>query len=742
MRKTQSVMFVFMLIFLIGTVPNVLSADDIELVTFYSVKEITQTSLTLVEINLKDGNTETSKKFIDFASKQFSNNLQELRQSDPNLTDEIHISLIDLQTKQINSDNRSEISSQIKKINDLLSTIPEDTEYNPNVIVALLIIADQQYENFESNDDEFSYQVSLGFIERANQIFYAGTDYDERQKIELESFFNDLFEQVKNKDSFSSVGTLISFIQRDLLGTDVLTTAGIDNSSLYNIIRELYGELLIELDNGNYDKAEEIGIEAYLENFEYLEPEIEIADAELLYQLEWDMREELRAMIKNKESPETIRTFLVDSIIPRLDIAEGKVADLKSQGVIIQEAFASKNVKPMGSASEGQKGEVRDEIDFIREQLMATQIYYEQGDTQSAYASARTAYLDSYEYIEIPLRTIAPDFTLEVEFEFATLRNLINENAPVDEIDKAIIAIERSLDESERLVSGTGTIAPMIAFVSSFAIIFREGLESVLILGAIITYLEASRNIKFKKYVHYGIVLAIGATAVTWFIASYVIEISGVNRELIEAVAALSATAILFYVSFWILNKIEHKRWMEFVKAKVFQASTTGGVMVFVLLSFFTVYREGFETVLFYQAMFGFAKYMELWVGLGFILGIVSLLAIYYGFRKLGKRLPLRVLFGLTMGIGAYLSIAFLGNAIREFQVLDYVPYTSMLGIIPRLDINVATMTGIYPTLETTIGQIVLLSVYVVASLYVLILRPRRQKALATMRKSRAQVNG
>ena len=94
------------------------------------------------------------------------------------------------------------------------------------------------------------------------------------------------------------------------------------------------------------------------------------------------------------------------------------------------------------------------------------------------------------------------------------------------------------------------------------------------------------------------------------------------------------------------------------------------------------------------------------------------------------------------MGIGAYLSIAFLGNAIREFQVLDFISYTSMLGTIPRLDINVATMTGIYPTLETTVGQIVLLSVYVVASLYVLILRPRRQEALAKMRKSRAQVDG
>ena len=64
-----------------------------------------------------------------------------------------------------------------------------------------------------------------------------------------------------------------------------------------------------------------------------------------------------------------------------------------------------------------------------------------------------------------------------------------------------------------------------------------------------------------------------------------------------------------------------------------------------------------------------------------------------------------------------------------------------MLGTIPRLDINVATMTGIYPTLETTVGQIALLSVYLVASFYVLILRPKRQKALDSMRKSRAEVD-
>lgn len=703
--------------------------------------EVTETSLNLALTSLENQDFDSTKNFIEFGSTHFSKNLEKLRNVDASLTDEVHISLLDLQTRQLTPENLSTVSSEITRIVEIFEAIPEDEEYNPNVTVALLIIVDEQYAIFESEGSEFSYQIAVGFMERANQIFYSGTDYNERQKVELQSFFNDMFEMVKNKDPYASIASTNIWVQRDLLGTDVVGTIGTDSSSFYIVIKELYAELMIELDNGDYKKAEQLGIEAYLENFEYLEPEIEVADAELLYQLEWDMREELRTMIKNYEDPDVIKSFLVDSIIPRLDTAEAKVADLRASGVVIAEVFANKETKPMGSASEGQKAEVRDEIDFIREQLMATEIFYELGDTQAAYASARTAYLDSYEYVEIPLRAIAPDFTFEVEYQFATLRNQINDGAPIEDISTTIISLERSLDESERLVSGTGTIAPMIAFISSFSIIFREGLEAVLILGAIITYLEASRNHKFKKYVHYGIGLAIGATAVTWVIASYIIEISGANRELIEAIAALSATAVLFYVSFWILNKIEHKRWMEFVKAKVFQASAAGGTSVFIMLSFFTVYREGFETVLFYQAMFSFAKYMEFYVGLGFILGIVSLLGIYFGFRKLGKRLPLRALFGLTMGIGAYLSIAFLGNAIREFQVLDYIPYTSMLGTIPRLDINVATMTGIYPTLETTVGQIVLLAVYLVASLYVLVLRPKRQKALASMRKSRAQVD-
>ena len=394
----------------------------------------------------------------------------------------------------------------------------------------------------------------------------------------------------------------------------------------------------------------------------------------------------------------------------------------------------------MGEANDPAKESVRNNIDQIRLKLSEMLRLYENKKFEGALLTARSAYLDSYEMVEIPLRPIDPDFTLEMEIKFAELRNLLQQQAPFQEVEGKTIEIRRGLDESERLVSGVGIVAPAIAFSTSFSIIFREGLESALIIGAILTYLQASRNSRFKKHVYYGILIAVVATAATWFVAQYLIEISGANRELIEAIAGLSATAVLFWVSFWVLNKIETKKWIEFVKAKVWKATTTGSVIVFVALAFFTVYREGFETVLFYQAMLSFAKYMELYVIAGLIIGLAVIVGVAILINRLGRRLPLRVLFALTMGIGAYMSIAFIGNAVRDLQELGIVSTTPLVGIVPRLDINLATMTGIHPTLESVTAQIVLLAIYLVGSLYILVLKPRRQKAIENARKSMADL--
>ena len=694
-----------------------------------STTEILSVSLDVVEDEIKNGNFEAAKELTKENSEFFSLQVLTLRESNSEITDEIHLLLLDMHN-EIESGNESLVSNNIATIKNMLKQYEINSPDYGMASAMILTIVDEQYQIANKDGDEYRYEVSEKLLDRVNVLFEK-TDFDERLTLEISDFLLDLKNLIDNREKFTSVGMLVTAINRDFTGIEAVPY---EKEKLYEKIRELYKELLVAIDNGDYAQAEELGIEAYLENFEYLEPDIEKVNAEHLYALELDMREELRKMIKFKESPAAIRAFLEESILPDLAYAQDIVT--KADKSILQNKM-DRELKAMGDATDNQKSGVRGEIDFIRETLQLVLVQYQDGQYQEAYTSARTAYLDSYEFVEIPLRAIDPDFTLEVEFQFAELRSLIKQEADFEEIKEVTIAIKRNLDESERIVSGTGTLAPAIAFTSSFAIIFREGLESVLILGAIITYLEASRNTKYKKYLYYGVILAIGATAVTWIVASYIIEISGANRELIEAIAALSATAILFYVSFWILNKIEHKKWMEFVKAKVWQATTTGSVLVFVGLAFFTVYREGFETVLFYQAMAGFAKYMELYVGLGFVAGIVSLLVIFYVMRKLGKRLPLRALFGLTMGVGAYLSIAFLGNAIRELQVLEIVPYTGMIGTIPRLDINVAAMTGIYPTLETVVGQVILLGVYLTAVTWVLILRPKRENKIAAMRKSR-----
>ncbi len=571
-----------------------------------------------------------------------------------------------------------------------------------------------------------------------------------------------LRDMIQNQTSLPVIDAYVTDIKADLeVSKQLLSTSssGIDPAlqGYYDNIDTLLNNALSSLQNGDYVAADKNVSSAYLDNFEYLEAPIEEVNSTLMLQIETNMRENLRDMIQNQTSLPVIDAYVTDikadlEVSKQLLSTNSNASGANQGNLTLPSAFVANTAnieslsagfgvytgerRAMGNASEDFKSQVRDDIDTIRIKLDEVISVYNQNDSSEALATARSAYLDSYENIEIPLRPIDPDFTLEMEIKFAELRNLLSANAPPDQVVSKIAELKSGLDESERFVSGIGVVAPAIAFSSSFSIIFREGLEAALILGAILTYLEASRNEKFKKHVYAGIVLAIGLTAVTWLIAEFIIEISGAQRELIEAIAGISAVAVLFWVSFWVLNKIETKKWIEFVKAKVWQATTTGSFMVFVLLAFFTVYREGFETVLFYQALFSFAKYMELFVLAGFVSGMAIIIAVVFIIRKLGRKLPLRVLFGLTMGVGAFMSITFLGNALREFQELGWISTTHLFGIIPRFDINVATMTGIHPTLETVVGQVILLAIYVVGSLYILFIQPRRQQKIASMRKS------
>ena len=640
------------------------------------------------------------------------------------------------------------------------------------VAVFLLRDAVQSYTTISNASDgsgsenlqqDIDYENAAGLVQISHQNYQKTLSpliEDSRRKTEIESFFNELESSLAQKMDNESILRLTTAIERDL-AEELSVSEGSESTSEHQqylaTIRTLLSNVTSEVNNGNYEQADQYAVSAYLDNYEYLEAPIEKHDPDLMVTIEEEMREELRRMIEARESAESIQAF-INGILVKLDSAEellkndasfnqspvpspsttsssGPFADI--EGLKAGFGTYTGERRDIGETEDPAKAAVRSNIDRIRMQLDESLRLYKEGNYDDSLLASRSAYLDSYESVEIPLRPIDPDFTLEMEIKFAELRNQIQAHAPYGQVESKVVEIRKGLDESERLVSGTGILAPTIAFSTSFSIIFREGLESALIIGAILTYLEASRNNRFKKHVYYGIVIAIGATAVTWFIAEFIIDISGASRELIEAIAGVSAVVVLFWVSFWVLNKIETKRWIEFVKAKVWKATSTGSIMVFVLLSFFTVYREGFETVLFYQAMLSFAKYMEWYVVAGLVIGLAIIVATAVVVRKLGRRLPLKVLFALTMGIGAYMSIAFMGNAVREFQELGYIPTTPLIGIIPRFDINLASMTGIHPTVESIVAQITLLAVYALGSLYILIIQPRRQRLIQSARKSR-----
>ena len=637
-----------------------------------------------------------------------------------------------------------------------LGPLASDKAMTSQTVVFLLKDAAQSYQLSNGGSSQVDYENAIGLVNAA-ELRYETISHllAASRSTEINSFFTGLKSSLEEKAGNDSVKRLTDAVERDL-AEDLSLSAGSESASeqakYFSNIRTLLANAVTEVKSGNYEKADQYVTTAYLDNFEYLEAPIEKHDAELKETLEIGMREELRDMIKDEKPAPAIEEY-ANAILEKLDKAEELLANDSSfsersgpagfadiEGLAAGFGTYTGERKDIGQVDDPAKVAVRDSIDQIRVKLDETLRLYKEGKAEAALLTSRSAYLDSYENVEIPLRPINPDFTLDMEIKFAELRNMIQSGATYAQVEGKIIEIRRGLDESERMVSGTGIVAPAIAFSTSFSIIFREGLESALIVGAILTYLEASRNERFKKHVYYGIVIAFAATAVTWFIAQFIINISGASKELIEAIAGVSAVAVLFWVSFWILNKVETKKWIEFVKAKVWKATTTGSVMVFVMLSFFTVYREGFETVLFYQAIISFAKYMEWYVVAGLVAGLVAITGITFVVRKFGRKLPLRVLFGLTMGIGAYMSIAFIGNAVREFQEVGYIQTTHLIGTVPRLDINTAAMTGIHPTLETIVAQLVLLCVYLVGSLYVLVVQPRRNRTIESARKSRVDL--
>jgi high-affinity iron transporter len=182
------------------------------------------------------------------------------------------------------------------------------------------------------------------------------------------------------------------------------------------------------------------------------------------------------------------------------------------------------------------------------------------------------------------------------------------------------------------------------------------------------------------------------------------------------------ATAVLFYVSYWLLSKMEVAKWNHFVKSKVQDALTSGSGLALASVAFLAVYREGFETVLFYKALFlsGGTAAAGMPIFGGIALGSLAMVGVYVAINRFGLRLPLKPFFGITSAFLYYMAFVFGGKGIAELQEGGLVSTTIIPGA-PRIP-----ALGIYPTVESLLIQSILLVLLVVAVVWTFLIEPRR----------------
>ena len=320
------------------------------------------------------------------------------------------------------------------------------------------------------------------------------------------------------------------------------------------------------------------------------------------------------------------------------------------------------------------------------------------------------AYL-TFEQVETEVRAKNAGIASDLETTFGWLRMRV---ARADDAERHAIRerLLAGLERAERVVADRPS--PMSLFVASFFLLLREGFEAILIVAALMTFLTKAGASERRRDVARGAWLALGASVLTWILVELLFKITPGQREAIEGFTMVLAAAVLFYVSYWLLSKIETAKWTAFVRGKMQSALSSGSGVALTAVAFLAVYREGFETILFYKALFLSAGSSSVPVIGGIAVGAVGLVAVYFVINQLGLRVAMKPFFAVTGVMLYYMAFVFAGKGVAELQGSGLVSLTVIDGA-PRVP-----MLGIYPTLESLIAQGLLVVLAVVAAAWAL----------------------
>lgn len=348
---------------------------------------------------------------------------------------------------------------------------------------------------------------------------------------------------------------------------------------------------------------------------------------------------------------------------------------------------------------------------------------YGEGKVQPAQSLIQETYFDVFEASGMEARIGARDaaFKTALEGHFSRLVALMKAGASAADLDAARAAMAADFERAAGMLQDGGQ-TPAALFLYSLLIIVREGAEAMLIVAAIVAYLVKTGNGDKQGVIVNSVVVALAASVATAILLRWLLQASAASQEVMEGVTMLAAALILFSMSYWLISKAEAQKWMAYIKGQVDHSLSSGSLRVLWFTSFLAVYREGAETVLFYQALAleadGAAGGMAL-VG-GFVAGCLLLAVLFVVMRYGAVKLPIRPFFMTTGGLLYLLAFVFAGKGMMELVEGKILEPTLLAGFpeVPLL--------GVYPYWQTLAPQAALVLAAAAGALVLLRRAPAR----------------
>ncbi|CAI8810250.1 FTR1 family protein [Pseudomonas serbica] len=304
-------------------------------------------------------------------------------------------------------------------------------------------------------------------------------------------------------------------------------------------------------------------------------------------------------------------------------------------------------------------------LDYTAVTLDKSVAAYRAGDHDQAYDLSVAAYLEGFELVESSLDNVDANVRKDTEKSLMAYRQSLQDGLPVEQVEQRLEAAKAKLKASAGLLGSDG-LSWSLSFISGLLILLREGLEAILVLAAILAFLRNTGQQSAVRSVNIGWGLALLAGLGTWALAAYVIDVSGSQRELLEGATALFASVMVLWLGVWMHDRRHAAAWQDYIKSSLVGG---GGRFGFAILAFFSVYRELFEVILFYETLWlqaGPAGHDA--VLAGGATALVLLVGLAWVILRGSAKLPLALFFSINAGLLCALSVVFAGHGVKALQ--------------------------------------------------------------------------